>query len=138
MIEGGCLCGGVRYELTGQIGQVANCHCNMCRRVHGAAFGTYAELGRSDVKWTQGDALVKRFASSNGVDRLFCKRCGSTLQFLFDLEPDKVYVTLGTMDGDPGVRPEVHIFAGSKAPWHVITDDLPQYDEWTDDFLPGK
>ena len=138
MIEGGCLCGGVRYQVSGAIGQVANCHCTMCQKVHGAAFGTYAELRRSDVKWTLGDALVKHYPSSDGVERLFCKRCGSTLQFLFDLEPEMVYVTLGTMDGDPGVRPEVHIFAGSRAPWYDITDDLPQFDEWTDDFQSSQ
>ena len=47
-------------------------------------------------------------------------------------EPDVIYLTLGTTDGDPKCRPECHIFVESKAPWHEITDDLPQYDTWTD------
>lgn len=131
MIEGKCLCGDVRFAASGEIGQVTHCHCTMCRKVHGAAFGTYAEVRRADFRWTAGDGLVKSFRSSDDVERLFCRRCGSTLQVLFRSEPDVLYLALGTVDGDPGVRPEAHIFAGSKAPWYEITDSLPQFDEWT-------
>jgi hypothetical protein len=137
MISGSCLCGGVRYAVNGEFSEALNCHCRMCQKMHGAAFGTYGEARRDEFQWTSGDHLVAVFASSEGVERRFCSACGSTLQFQFDLEPDLCYVSLGTVDGDPGVRPRGHIFVGSKAPWHALADDLPQYDKWTDGFKAG-
>lgn len=133
MIEGGCLCGEVRYAVDGQIGQVSHCHCSMCRRIHGAAFGTYGAVPKDNFHWLSGAELVTNYRSSDSLERTFCSRCGSTLQAILEAEPDFIYVTLGTMDGDPGCRPECHIFVGSKAPWHEITDALPQFDAWTND-----
>jgi hypothetical protein len=134
MIDGRCLCGKAGYSITGDIGQVTHCHCAMCRKVHGAAFGTYATVQRSDFQWTSGGDLVVPYRSSEGVDRLFCRECGSTLQVRYKSEPDVLYVTMGTIEGDPGCRPEAHIFAGSIAPWYEIADDLPQFDTWTDQY----
>ena len=136
MTTGSCLCGGVRYALSGAFTDATNCHCTMCRKMHGAAYATYGEVHRDAFAWTAGEDRVTSFVSSPGVERSFCTTCGSTLKFVFDLEPDRCYVTLGTIDGDPGIRPVSHIFVGSKAPWHEITDALPQYETWTDDFVP--
>jgi len=131
MIEGGCLCGAVRYAVDGEIGQVSHCHCSMCRHIHGAAFGTYGAVPKEDFRWVSGTDSVKTYPSSDSLERTFCSNCGSTLQAILVNEPDVIYVTLGTTDGDPKCRPACHIFVGSKAPWHEITDDLPQYDAWT-------
>ena len=62
-------------------------------------------------------------AGNNNTD---CGRCGS---LLFSVVRDGAFahVTLGTLEGDPGIRPRAHIFVASKAPWFTITDDLPQY-----------
>ena len=136
MTSGSCLCGGVHYAVDGEFSDVTNCHCRMCQKMHGAAFGTYGEARRDGFRWTEGEDLVQVYDSSPGVERRFCRRCGSTLHFQFDLEPDHCYVTLGTVDGDAGARPRVHIFVSSRAPWYEIGDDLPQYDEWTDEFQP--
>ena len=62
--------------------------------------------------------------------RSFCDTCGSSLQFLFDGVPDMMWIAAGTFDGVPDRRPEAHIFVGSKAPWHDITDDLPCHEEY--------
>lgn len=132
MIEGGCLCGKVRYAVDGSIGQVTHCHCSMCRRIHGAAFGTYGAVSYDDFRWLSGESLVKTYRSSDVMERTFCGECGSTLQAHFAVEPDEVYLALGTVDGDPGCRPDAHIFVGSKAPWYEITDSVPQYETWTD------
>ena len=136
MVSGSCLCGQVRYDVDGEFTDVTNCHCNMCQKIHGAAYGTYGEVRRDAFAWTAGADLVTTYVSSPGVERRFCANCGSALQFVFDQEPDLCYVTFGTIDGDPGARPVAHIFAGSKAPWHEIADDLPRYEAWTDDFDP--
>jgi hypothetical protein len=132
MFEGGCQCGKIRYRVDGAVQELSNCHCEMCRRMHGAAFGTYAGVKTTDFQWLGGESSVKAYASSPGVVRTFCANCGSTLQALFDEEPGVVYLTMGTVDGNPDCPEPFHIFVGSKAPWFTITDDYPQFDEWRD------
>jgi hypothetical protein len=132
MFEGACLCGEVRYRVDREIEELSHCHCSMCRQLHGAAFGTYAGEKSAGFHWLSGASKVKSYTSSPGVKRTFCAICGSTLQALFDTSPEMVYLTMGTVQGNP-VHPEpFHIFVGSKAPWFTITDDYPQYDEWRD------
>jgi hypothetical protein len=133
MIRGSCLCGDVRLEISGAVSGGSHCHCSMCRKAHGAAFGTYALANAADFRIVSGADRITRHASSPGVSRTFCSRCGSTLQWLIETKPDIVEIALGVLDDDPGVRPARHIFVGSKAPWHEITDDLPQHATW-----PGK
>ena len=127
-IEGGCLCGAIRYEISGELTRAGSCHCSMCRKSHGAAFGTYAEVPEGSFRWTAGESEVRTFESSPGGGRAFCPRCGSTLGAVD--HGTLRWVTLGTVDGDPGVRPQAHIFVASKAPWDEIHDDLPCFDEY--------
>lgn len=126
-IKGGCLCGRVRYEITGPLLNADNCHCSMCRRQHGAAFSTYADFTPGDFKWISGEDHVKVYETPTGAGWCFCSECGSSLA---ETRKGRITsVTLGTVEGDPGVRPESHIFVGSKARWHEICDDLPQFEE---------
>ena len=126
-IKGGCLCGKVRYEVTGPLFGVDHCHCSMCRRQHGAAFSTYADFDPGDFTWISGEDLVKLYETPSGGGWCFCSECGSTLA---GTDKGKIStVTLGTVEGDPGIKPEAHIFVGSKAPWYEISDDLPQFEE---------
>jgi len=127
-IYGGCLCGGVRYAINGRLLKAGNCHCSMCRRQHGAAFSTYAEYDPEAFEWMKGEDLLQVYETSPGNGWCFCSRCGSSLMAIEKGVAKEV--ALGTVDGDPGIRPGYHIFTGSRAPWHEIEDDLPQYDEW--------
>jgi len=126
-IKGGCLCGRVRYEITGPLFDADHCHCSMCRRQHGAAFSTYAEFNPGDFKWIAGEDHLKVYETSAGAGWCFCRECGSSLAGT--AEGRITTVTLGTVEGDPGIKPELHIFVGSKAQWHEINDDLPQFEE---------
>ncbi|HVY05705.1 MAG TPA: GFA family protein [Burkholderiales bacterium] len=130
MLTGSCLCGGVRYEINGTLTQVRNCHCSTCRKAHSAAFRSRATVQTRDFRWTAGENLVTWFDSSPGTHRGFCSRCGSALLSRFDKAPEICGLPLGCLDTDPGVRPDMHIFVDSKAPWHEITDALPQYPKW--------
>jgi len=130
MFEGGCECGRIRYRVDGGILEMSHCHCSQCRRMHGAAFGTYAGVATGDFRWLSGEKEIKRYQSSPGVVRTFCENCGAKLQALFGDEPHMIYLTMGTVDGNPESPKPFHIFVGSKAPWHTITDDSPQYDEF--------
>jgi hypothetical protein len=129
MIRGSCLCGSVRYEIRGEPGPIVFCHCSQCRKMHGAAFGTYFRVNRADFTLVSGEADIMSFRSSDDVLRTFCGRCGSTLQFVRESRSDSFSVAIGTLDDDPGIRPSHHIFVGSKAPWYEIADDLPRFDE---------
>ncbi|MCP3893740.1 MAG: GFA family protein [Bacteroides sp.] len=126
-IEGGCLCGRVRYEISGPLFDADHCHCSMCRRQHGTAFSTYAEFNPSNFKWVSGEDHIKVYETLSGAGWCFCSECGSTLA---GTEKGRITtVTLGTVEGDPSIKPESHIFVGSKAQWYEINDDLPQFEE---------
>ena len=127
-IKGSCLCGRVRYEINGELFHVTHCHCSMCRRQHGAAFATYAQFRPDEFKWTAGEDLVKVYETPDKAGWCFCRECGSSLAGTDRGEITSV--TLGSVEGDPGVKPQAHIFAGSKACWYEISDDLAQFDEW--------
>jgi hypothetical protein len=130
-IKGGCLCGKVRYQITGPLFNADHCHCSMCRRQHGAAFATYADFNPGDFNWTLGKNFVKTYDALPGDGWCLCSECGSTLA---GTENGHVTsITLGTIEGDPGIKPEAHIFVGSKAQWFDIVDDLPQFEERTPD-----
>ncbi|MEM8857222.1 MAG: GFA family protein [Chloroflexota bacterium] len=126
-INGKCLCDQVQYEITGRLFSIDHCHCSMCRRQHGAAFATYADFDPANFRWVAGENLIKIYEPSAGGGWCFCVECGSTLA---GTDQGKITsITLGTVEGDPGVRPEFHIFVGSKAAWYEIGDDLPQFEE---------
>jgi hypothetical protein len=127
-IQGSCLCGGIRYEINGPLSPALNCHCSMCRKATGAAFRSRASVAASDLVWLSGAELVTRYRSSPREERSFCRVCGATLVTFFEDDPRTLGLALGTLDDEPGVRPECHVFVDSKAPWFEITDTLPQYE----------
>ncbi len=133
MVKGSCLCGGVQYEIDGEISLMANCHCSMCRKHHGAPFVTFVGVNTADFRWAKGEDLLVRYQSSPGHTRAFCRVCGSSLP---DLDPGAAsfFLPAGTLDDDPGPRPAAHIFVASKAPWVEISDELPQFDEYPPGF----
>lgn len=128
-IRGSCLCGKVRYQVDGKLFDSTHCHCSQCRRAHGAAYATYANCNPHEFSWLSGEELVKVFEPESGIGWAFCSECGSTLAATDKGVVDAI--TLGTVEGDPGIRPQAHIFVGSKADWDVITDNLPQFDGWS-------
>lgn len=111
---GACLCGAVRYEITGELQQVAHCHCGMCRRHSGAAFLTYAACQSADLRFFGASPMLYR--SSEGAQRGHCQACGSPLSFVFDATPNVVWLTLGSFDQPERVVPREHWFADQMLP----------------------
>ena len=107
---------------------ITHCHCGMCRKAHGAAFATYASLARRRFRLKSGESALRAFRSSESVTREFCGTCGSSLFWSDGEHPEAIGIALGTLDGDPGGRPEAHIYAKDRAPWDEITDALPRFD----------
>ncbi len=128
-MEGSCLCGGIRYSIRGDIAGINYCHCVQCRKASGTAFATNAAVATADFNISQGIDRLASFESSPGKNRYFCSRCGSPIYSQFDDKPDVVYVRIGTIDDDAGLRPDIHIHVASKAPWYEIFDSLPQLQE---------
>jgi len=133
MMNGHCECGRIRFEIDGEIQDYSHCHCSQCRRMHGAAFATFAGVARSDFRYVTGESDVTTYASSDTHERVFCSICGSNVLVGLEPEPETYYVSMSMIDGDPPRPPGYHAFVGSKAPWHEITDDLPQHDEFPPD-----
>jgi hypothetical protein len=126
-LRGGCLCGGVRYEIEGALEAPEHCHCSMCRKAHGAAFSTNAVVDSARLTLTDALGLLTEYESSPHRRKCFCGRCGSQLFIRRGNRPDVTVVTLGTLDDDPACKPSRHVFVGYKAPWYDVEDGLPRY-----------
>ncbi|WP_201314696.1 GFA family protein [Dyella sp. EPa41] len=129
-LAGQCLCGAVRYLVLDAFVYAANCHCSQCRRATGSAFKPFAGIERDKLSLAHGEDDVMRFGDHQAHD-VHCGRCGSLLYSVVR-NGEYVHVTLGTLDSAPSIRPDKHIFVGSKAAWFTITDDLPQFLEHAD------
>ena len=132
LLKGSCLCGGITYEIHAPLSDVINCHCSMCRKAQGSAFRTRVSVNVSDFKFLSGEELLTFYESSPGERRSFCSICGATIITKFDQFPDVYGFALGTLDTDPEIKIERHIFTKYKAPWFEITDNIPQIEELTD------
>ena len=132
MITGQCDCSAVQYAVRGSIEEYCHCHCSICRRIHGAAFATWGGVARDAFGWITGEQNLGCYAYSERSDSIFCKICSSTLLVDFKAEPHRLYITLGTVDGEIDLPEGYHQFVGSKAPWFEICDDLPQHEGWAD------
>lgn len=137
-LRGSCLCGAVQYEVEGSPMWMGHCHCAHCRKQHGSAFSTYAGWPSERFRFLSGQDRVKGYASSPGIARQFCEVCGSSLFFASEGNTAGVSIALGTLEGDPGMRAQMHIFVASKVPWYDIQDGLPQFDAYPPGMQPEQ
>ena len=134
MMTGACLCGAVAYEISGAITGPWLCHCSRCRRASGSAFQAGAICARESFRFTRGESGVAHYRTPSGYGRAFCATCGSPVPAFLEGAP-LMWLPVGALSGDPGLlRPQHHIFVGSKAPWYEIADALPQFAE----HAPGR
>lgn len=133
MIEGGCLCGAVRFAFEAPTGDFELCHCSRCRRATGSAFAAGLWVESRGFRLLRGREQVRRYEAPllkgpPPYRAFFCAVCGSPLP---DPEPELRFVEVpaGLLDGNPGVRPDKHLFFGPAAPWYAVQDELPQLDE---------
>jgi hypothetical protein len=129
---GGCLCGNVRYRVSGPLRDVVNCHCAMCQKLHGS-FGAHSKAKNSDINITENRGL-KWYRSSNIARRGFCQDCGSSLFWKPD-EQDTTGILAGSLDQPTALKTMGHIFVGEKADFDEICDQYPQFDGSSDGVL---
>ena len=126
MLKGSCYCGAVRYEIHGKLLMFANCHCPDCRKMTGSTFSSVLVTESEGFK-VLGEENLVLFQSSPGKQRCFCKTCGCQLFSRAERRPGMVFVRAGSLDDDPHMKPQSHFWTSTKAPWHEITDSIPQY-----------
>jgi hypothetical protein len=130
-LSGGCLCGGVRFELTAPPHSVGYCHCTRCQRRTGGASSAQARVDGRAFRLLEGAEMVKCWRHpEGGFEKCFCGECGSQL---FARNPDdtaQMSIRMSAFDGDPGVRPSWRQFVAYAAAWETIPDDgIERFDE---------
>jgi hypothetical protein len=125
--RGSCLCGGVAFRVEGAPLRAYNCHCTRCRKSRGGAHATNVFYPADALRIERGDDLLASYKvpEARYYSTVFCRRCGSHMPRV-SRERGISIVPMGSLDDDPGIRPQRNIFVGSKAPWYDITDGLPQ------------
>ena len=122
--DGGCLCGAVRYRVTGDPVAATLCHCADCRRASGGTNVAWAVFDVDAFDWLSGEPAT--YSSSPGIHWLFCDTCGSLVGYRRASRPAHMDITTGTLD-DPGLYPPtVEIWTGEKIEWEALHPDLPK------------
>jgi len=124
-MEGGCLCGAVRYSVSGSPFDAEYCHCRMCQKSAGAVFINWMDFRVEQVAWT--NAKPSEFESSKTVRRGFCAECGSTLSFRDTRYPEYMTLTIASLDDPNLVKPTRHIYTDSQVKWLTIDDDCTRF-----------
>ncbi|HXZ95649.1 MAG TPA: GFA family protein [Burkholderiales bacterium] len=129
-VNGSCLCGEVRYEITGNMGIFQYCHCSRCRKFTGSAYSANLFVSPEQFSWTKGKELVAVYLpeKTKYFSTSFCKKCGSSLPWK-NKAGTVVVVPAGTLDEHPGIEPSQNIFFASRAEWYKQAADLPSYNE---------
>jgi hypothetical protein len=122
---GGCLCGRVRYQASGEVTNLCFCHCSSCRRATGAPMVPWATFATQNFSIVRGQ--LAQYRSSPSVTRGFCADCGSSLTYRRDDHSDEIDVTVSSLDDPVTLVPEVHIWVEDKLPWVTITDGRAQF-----------
>jgi len=126
-VSGSCLCGTVTFEVTLPSKFCSHCHCNNCRRAHGAAFVTWAGFVAERFRLTGGEEQLVRYLTDTDATRSFCGRCGTTLLFESPRWHGEVHVARSNIDGQIDREPTAHCYVDHRADWWEITDNLQQY-----------
>ena len=129
MAKGSCLCGKITYEASTIGSDVTKCHCTICQKLSGSAYGDYTTAPIDSFKWTSGEALLKKYESSPGNFRNFCSVCGTHLP---TGHPSMgiYFVQPGTLDTDERLVESAHMFLRSSPPWHQRQQGLAEFQEY--------
>jgi hypothetical protein len=122
-LTGGCLCGGVRFEVTEPLVSAGYCHCTRCQRRTGTAASAQARIAPGSLRILAGEALVRLYEPPDGFAKAFCSGCGSALWSRHPEDHEVISVRLGAFDTDPGVRPSYRQYVAYAAPWEPLPDD---------------
>ena len=129
-LTGGCLCGGVRFEVTEPLVSAGWCHCTRCQRRTGTSGSCQARIAPGSLRVLAGEELLRAHRPPDGFAKVFCSACGSSMWSRHPDDPDVISVRLGVFDGDPGIRASYRQFVAYAPAWDPLPDDgLPRFPE---------
>jgi hypothetical protein len=129
-LQGSCLCGAVRFEVSEPFEIVTQCHCTNCKKLSGGAGTINGRVPTEAVRVLEGEELLRTYQPAEGTSKTFCSSCGSNVFGGGWPTSPKTSVRLSTLDGPFDRKPEQHIFVRSVAAWETLPDDgTPRYDE---------
>jgi hypothetical protein len=129
MAEGGCYCGSVRYEISGEPINHSICHCRDCQKSSGAASVAWIMLSQDEFVVSKGE--LKTIKGQNGAERLFCGRCGTGIAYKNQkILPDLLDVQTATLDEPDAHIPEINIQLADQIGWESTAHDLPGFDRF--------
>jgi hypothetical protein len=127
VFKGSCNCGAVKYQVSGEAQKIVNCHCNLCRKMNGAAFSTYVIFLENDFKILSGE--LKSNSVSENATKYFCGNCGTPI---FNSNPKFVGLTIvyfGTLALANELVPEINIYSESELEWVRSINRLPSFEQ---------
>ena len=133
MYKGHCLCGSVSWELLAEPYAIYNCHCRMCQKVHGAAFGTYVFVTGDQIRWTGRTDTIVHYRSSDVLIRSACDVCGSVVPYSNEGDTHKDHWIAPGGCHDEMRKPDYNIFVGDNSPWHTVSAGLPEFHDYPED-----
>jgi hypothetical protein len=130
VVRGSCLCGAIAFHVSEPFKVAYNCHCSRCRHGRAAAHASNGFTSSDGVQFLKGANHLKTYKAPDAryFTQVFCDICASAMPRL-DTGRNIAVIPLGCLDDDPGIRPSDHLFVAHKAGWHVISDDLPIFEE---------
>lgn len=129
-MEGGCLCGAIRYYISGSPFCTEYCHCRMCQKSAGSVTVSWMDLRVEQLTWVSSNP--SEYKSSENIRRGFCAKCGSSLSFRSTQEPEYISLTIPSLDDPNLVKPTQHIYTDSQVKWLTIDDDCKRFPEGAD------
>jgi hypothetical protein len=127
-LEGGCLCGKVRYSADAEPIFAGVCHCSTCQKGSGTAFNTVVAVPKPAVGLTGAIATYEgKGDSGNATYRRFCPACGSPVQIEAAMMPDVVMIPVGTLDDASSVKPAMQIYCDSAQPWALLEGGIQRF-----------
>ena len=131
-VTGSCLCGAVKYTVTGSAKRLYHCHCQRCRKATGTGHASNLLVEPENcITWTQGEELLGRYKipEAERFYNCFCTHCGSPMPRVVP-ELDAVLIPAGTLDDESPIKPGARIFWDSRTAWSCEAGDLPVFAEY--------
>lgn len=124
-IFGRCECSLITFIITDNIKSLSHCHCSQCRKLHGAAFATFVRVDSQKFEILSGGTSIKKYKSSQDLDRYFCSTCGSSIMCKSAHDETRIWLSLGLLDGVFDLPDEEHMFFSSRPVWddHCYSGD---------------
>jgi len=123
VLQGGCLCQAIQFEVTNQFTHFHLCHCYQCQKMTGSAHVSNLFTTKDAIKWLQGETETKRYTvPGRQLTNVFCQHCGSPVPHIAS-SGKSLIVPAGSLEGEPNLLPQDHIFMGESRKWHEHIDE---------------